>query len=381
MGLPSRRLACGAGVLLAMACLLGRLAARRGGTQNAAAAATATARPRPANATKPRVAVIMRGLHEPQSSSCTGVRLCSTWRASLPAQSELLFAPLANLGCVVDLYISTDPSPRFAEMLRDYEAFANATRGSTTVAEVAAKHRKDENNPQKPKVLAALDAVAAAGRAYAAVVVWRFDVQPLVDVTAWPVRAGAVSVPFREASLREIEVNQTKRREGFPIKCRPRPAAATAFCNRIGDNNGRISDAAWVLDGSRVRDAYGAVAKARGHIRSVGCRAATWKWFSRQSCAKESFSNYLHYAFKDGPKEKGGTGWTGGIEFVAEGFYDTAQANPVFRICRARTPCGPQADIAAGRDHCEPLGAPRGETLTLAALLAAGPAPTARLKG
>ena len=145
----------------------------------------------------------MRGLHEPQAA-CTGVRLCSTWRASLPAQAELLFAPLANLGCVVDLYISTDPSPRFAEMLRDYEAFANATRGSTTVAEVAAKHRRDENNPQKPKVLAALDAVAAAGRAYAAVVVWRFDVQPLVDVTAWPVRAGAVSVPFREAAIREF---------------------------------------------------------------------------------------------------------------------------------------------------------------------------------
>tara|TARA_B100000614_G_scaffold152248_1_gene134910 strand:+ start:193 stop:402 length:210 start_codon:yes stop_codon:yes gene_type:complete len=69
------------------------------------------------------------------------------------------------------------------------------------------------------------------------------------------------------------------------------------------------------------------------------------------------------------------------MEFVAEGFYDTRQANPVFRICRGRAPCGPQVDNAAGRDHCEPLGAPRGETPTLAALLAAGPAPTARLKG
>lgn len=36
MGQPSRRLACGAGVLLAMAFLLGRLTARRGGTQTAA---------------------------------------------------------------------------------------------------------------------------------------------------------------------------------------------------------------------------------------------------------------------------------------------------------------------------------------------------------
>ena len=114
----------------------------------------------------------------------------------------------------IDVFISTDPSPRFAEMLRDYEAFANATNGSTTIAEVAAKHRKHQDSPQKPKVLAALDAVAAAGRAYAAVVVWRFDVQPLVDVTAWPVRAGAVSVPFREAAIRE-----------FPERRRP-PAAA-----------------------------------------------------------------------------------------------------------------------------------------------------------
>ena len=111
MGLPSRRLAGAAGVLLAMACLVGRLAARRGGTQHAAAAATTTARPRPANATKPRVAVIMRGLHEPQSA-CTGVRLCSTWRASLPAQAELLFAPLANLGCVVDICVEIKISRR-----------------------------------------------------------------------------------------------------------------------------------------------------------------------------------------------------------------------------------------------------------------------------
>lgn len=233
----------------------------------------------------------------------------------------------------VDVFISTDPSSRFAEMLRDYEAFANATNGSTTVAEVAERHRKDKGSPQKPKVLAALDAVAAAGHAYDAVVVWRFDVQPIIDVTAWRFRENAVSVPFREAALRD-----------FPLKSRPRPAAATVFCNRIGNNDGRISDAAWVLDGSKVRDAYDAVTKASGRL--------------------------LHYAFKDGPKEKGGTGWTGGIEFVAEGFYDTGQVNPVFRLCRMRTPCGPQADNAAGRDHCEPLCAPRGEGLTLAALLA-----------
>ena len=323
----------------------------------------------------------MRGLHEPQPGCTREARGCSTWKASLPAQEELLYAPLANLGCVVDVFISTDPSQRFAEMLRDYEAYANATSGSTTVVEVAERHRKDKNSPQKPKVLAALDAVAAAGRAYAAVVVWRFDVQPLVDVTAWPVRAGAVSVPFREAAIRE-----------FPERRRPRPAAAAAFCDRLGTNDGRISDAAWVLDGARVRDAYDAVARTRDHIRSVRCRAGTWQWLTRQSCTKEGSDStrsrngghglhYLHYAFKDGPRERGGTGWTGGMEFVAEGFYDTRQANPVFRICRGRAPCGPQADNAAGRDHCEPLGAPRGETPTLAALLAAGPAPTARLKG
>ena len=246
-----------------------------------AAATAATAPPRPGNATKPRVAVIMRGLHEPQPG-CTAreARGCSTWTASLPAQEELLFAPLANLGCVVDVFISTDPSPRFAEMLRDYEAFANATNGSTTIAEVASKHRKDKNSPQKPKVLAALDAVAAAGRAYDAIIVWRFDVQPLDAITTWPVRAGAVSVPFREAALRE-----------FPTRGRPRPPAATAFCNRIGTNDGRISDAAWVLDGSRVRDAYDAVAKASGRL--------------------------LHYAFKDGPKERGGTGLCGNQIFTA----------------------------------------------------------------
>ena len=56
---------------------------------------------------------------------------------------------------------------------------------------------------------------------------------------------------------------------------------------------------------------------------------------------------------------------------MAEGFYDTGQANPVFRICRSKVPCGPQADANAGTDHCEPLGAAaRGETLTLEALLA-----------
>ena len=222
----------------------------------------------------------MRGLHEPQPGCTREARGCSTWKASLPAQEELLYAPLANLGCVVDVFISTDPSPRFAEMLRDYEAFANATNGSTTIAEVAAKHRKDRNSPQKPKVLAALDAVAAAGRAYDAIIVWRFDVQPLDAITTWPVRAGAVSVPFREAALRE-----------FPTRGRPRPPAATAFCNRIGTNDGRISDAAWVLDGSRVRDAYDAVAKASGRL--------------------------LHYAFKDGPKERGGTGLCGNQIFTA----------------------------------------------------------------
>ena len=243
-------------------------------------AATAAAPPRPANATKPRVAVIMRGLHDPQPGCTREARGCSTWKASLPAQEELLYAPLANLGCVVDVFISTDPSPRFAEMLRDYEAFANATNGSTTIAEVTAKHRKDKNSPQKPKVLAALDAVAAAGRAYDAIIVWRFDVQPLDAITTWPVRAGAVSVPFREAALRE-----------FPTRGRPRPPAATAFCNRIGTNDGRISDAAWVLDGSRVRDAYDAVAKASGRL--------------------------LHYAFKDGPKERGGTGLCGNQIFTA----------------------------------------------------------------
>ena len=59
-----------------------------------------------------------------------------------------------------------------------------------------------------------LRAVAAAGRAYDAVVVWRFDVQPLDAVTAWPVRGGAVSMPFREAALR-----------AFPERSRPRRPA------------------------------------------------------------------------------------------------------------------------------------------------------------
>ena len=54
---------------------------------------------------------------------------------------------------------------------------------------------------------------------------------------------------------------------------------------------------------------------------------------------------------------------------MAEGFYDTGQANPVFRICRSKVPCGPQADANAGRDHCEPLRR-RDATLTLEALLA-----------
>ena len=112
MGLPSRRLAGAAGVLLAMACVVGRLAARRGGTQHAAAAATAAAPPRPANATKPRVAVIMRGLHEPQPGCTREARGCSTWKASLPAQEELLFAPLANLGCVVDVCVEIKISRR-----------------------------------------------------------------------------------------------------------------------------------------------------------------------------------------------------------------------------------------------------------------------------
>ena len=247
-------------------------------------AATAAAPPRRlllppprrrAAATGERHEAAGRGHHEGPSRPAARLHIeargCSTWKASLPAQEELLYAPLANLGCVVDVFISTDPSPRFAEMLRDYEAFANATNGSTTIAEVAAKHRKHQDSPQKPKVLAALDAVAAAGRAYDAIMVWRFDVQPLDAITTWPVRAGAVSVPFREAALRE-----------FPTRGRPRPPAATAFCNRIGTNDGRISDAAWVLDGSRVRDAYDAVAKASGRL--------------------------LHYAFKDGPKERGALG-------------------------------------------------------------------------
>jgi hypothetical protein len=78
-----------------------------------AAATAATAPPKPANATKPRVAVIMRGLHEPQSG-CTAreARGCSTWKASLPAQEELLFAPLANLGCVVDICVEIKISRR-----------------------------------------------------------------------------------------------------------------------------------------------------------------------------------------------------------------------------------------------------------------------------
>ena len=78
-----------------------------------AAAATATAPPRPANATKPRVAVIVRGLHEPQPGCTTReARGCSTWRASLPAQAKLLFAPLANLGCVVDVCVEIKISRR-----------------------------------------------------------------------------------------------------------------------------------------------------------------------------------------------------------------------------------------------------------------------------
>ena len=61
---------------------------------------------------------------------------------------------------------------------------------------------------------------------------------------------------------------------------------------------------------------------------------------------------------------------------MAEGFYDTGQANPVFRICRSKVPCGPQADANAGRDHCEPLRR-RGEVLTLEALLAGAGTPAA----
>ena len=199
-----------------------------------------------------------------------------------------------------------------------------------------------------------------------------FDVQPLDAITTWPVRAGP-------SVLRE-----------FPTRGRPRPPAATAFCNRIGTNDGRISDAAWVLDGSRVRDAYDAVEKASGRL--------------------------LHYAFKDGPKERGGTACAeikfslrvvldrrADLDAIAatparpprndtqvlagraasrswlRDFRDTGQANPVFRICRSKVPCGPQADANAGTDHCEPLGAAaRGETLTLEALLAGGwPAPVA----
>ena len=65
---------------------------------------------------------------------------------------------------------------------------------------------------------------------------------------------------------------------------------------------------------------------------------------------------------------------------MAEGFYDTGQANPVFRICRSKVPCGPQADANAGRDHCEPLRR-RDATLTLEALLAGGrPAPVELLR-
>ena len=61
---------------------------------------------------------------------------------------------------------------------------------------------------------------------------------------------------------------------------------------------------------------------------------------------------------------------------MAEGFYDTGQANPVFRICRSKVPCGPQADANAGRDHCEPLRR-RDATLTLEALLAGAGTPAA----
>ena len=301
-----------------------------------------------------------RGHHERPSRALSPAareaRGCSTWKASLPAQEELLFAPLANLGCVVDVFISTDPSPRFAEMLRDYEAFANATNGSTTIAEVAAKHRKHQDSPQKPKVLAALDAVAAAGRAYDAIIVWRFDVQPLDAITTWPVRAGAVSVPFREAALRE-----------FPTRGRPRRRRR----RRSATGSERMMGASRTPPGSWTAPGCGTPMTRLRRRAVVSC-------ITHSRTGRPVRKSNFHCAVldrradlddrRDGRRE---------IEVVAEGFYDTGQANPVFRICRSKVPCGPQADANAGTDHCEPLGAAaRGETLTLEALLAGGwPAP------
>ena len=204
-----------------------------------------------------RVAVLMRGRHE--SLTHDGGKGDASWRSSLAAQRELVFEPLARL-CAVDVFIATEASPRYDAMAAAYRAVAAASGGQLFETIVP----DGLEDPQRLKVILGLHAVAGAGHDYAAVVAWRFDVMPRRNVSTWPVRRGAVTVPFRESPLRPLP---TTRR-------RPRSERDQKFCEtyRVADRFGgrtRLSDTAFVLDGSMLRRAIASLerhAMFKGHL-------------------------------------------------------------------------------------------------------------------
>lgn len=127
----------------------------------------------------------MRGIHHPLDQTGPRGRFDADYRSSLPAQRRRLFAPLRALECATDVFAATQQSPNIQAMAAAYEA--EAVEGRGTFELLVRPGDLPVSELQKDKVLAGLDAALASNQTYDAIIVWRFDIEPLRNVTAWVV--------------------------------------------------------------------------------------------------------------------------------------------------------------------------------------------------
>lgn len=158
-----------------------------------------------------RVALIFRGRHA--SVPRGGGSAHELWRAAFEAHRRLLAAPLAELGAVVDVFVVSPNSSSWRAMERDYRslvspggAFAGDNRASVEDGRhgeeaVAALHLAQLTCRARRAAVAAplVQEARPPAPCWDAIVVWHFDVTPLVAATELRFEKGAVVAPWREA--------------------------------------------------------------------------------------------------------------------------------------------------------------------------------------
>ena len=241
------------------------------------------------------VALLMRGLYWDAShhrNGATGVN----WMHSIEAQRRWLFDPFRERNVTVDVVLASAAKEYWDRVQHEYERLARSTGGELIGAVNSSTSR------QQDKIAAGLNILRGQWRL---VIVWRFDVEPLVPITEWRIGPD-VTLPFREANMKSVTSCRDLARRWWD---------ATKY---------RLSDVAFVLGRTAIVP----------HIADA---------ISRNYHPQ----NALHYMLQDEVK-------AGQIAFSLDGLWDSGQANPLYRICRGlhTSSCSTITNVAASSKHC-----------------------------